>query len=313
LQIHITEFETGVEREYTKFIKLGLFMLTILKALHFMATFEELGFFINLLSSSIRKLETFLVSYIMFGACFTVAYIVIGNEPGEFSENAVGLGVFGRMYLFVWGNGACSFGLMSYPTLYAQETTTQLESNLKYVNICAIWLLYFIQVQFQTMFGLNFIIAIVEENYGLMVPLRKQYIYKSKALLNHECYQLMKHLSKLESYRCLVFAKRCSSDGGSIGGIYDEFDRFVAHSDRTEIMFDDFFADQGKRHDELTHSLEHLCMSLVSVGKGCEVDCEQYILGMQETTPSIRESLEGMTAEQVRRLRASLAAKWAQT
>lgn len=183
----MTEFETGEETEYAKFIKLMLFWLTMLKALHFMATFEELGFFVDLLVSSIGKLAVFMFSYIIFGCMFSVAYIVIGNEPG-FEDTAVGLGIFGRMFLFVWGNGACTFGLMNYPTLWKQETTTDIEVTLKYINMSLIWLLYVIQVQFQTMFGLNFVVAIVEENYSYMMPLRKLYIYKSKAQLNYECY-----------------------------------------------------------------------------------------------------------------------------
>lgn len=158
--------------------------------MHFVRTFEELGFFIDLLGSAMfnKNMKSFLVSYIIFGMCFSVCYTVIGSESGDNLPSAVGLGDFGRTFLFVWGNGACTFGLMSYPTLMAQHTTTDAEYYLKYVNISIIWVLYFLQVQFQTMFGLNFIVAIVEENYGIMMEKRQMCIYKSKAELNHECF-----------------------------------------------------------------------------------------------------------------------------
>lgn len=72
---------------------------------------------------------------------------------------------------------------MYYPTLNAQEY-----SFFKMVNMGLIWFLYFLEVQFQTMFGLNFVVAVVEENYGEMLPARKLYIYRSRAQLNHECF-----------------------------------------------------------------------------------------------------------------------------
>lgn len=122
MNVQIAEWEAGVENEFTDFIKFLLWALTILKTLHFVSTFEELGFFMDLLVSSIAKLSTFLVSYIMFGVFFVVMYVVIGNEPGEAFDTSVGLGTFGKLYLFVWGNGACTFGLMNYPHLWQQET-----------------------------------------------------------------------------------------------------------------------------------------------------------------------------------------------
>ena len=85
-----------------------------------MSTFESLGFFIDMLASSINKLQVFFVGYLLFGALFAVCFIIIGNEAiGGIFETSVGLGTFGKMYLFVWGNGACTFGMMNYPTLWA--------------------------------------------------------------------------------------------------------------------------------------------------------------------------------------------------
>ena len=117
-----------------------------MKTLHFMSNFEELGFFIDLLVSSIAKMGVFFVSYVVFGMTFVIFFTVIGNEPGEAFDTSVGLGNFGKQFLFVWGNGACTFGLMNYPTLWEQQTNTQFEANLKYVNICLIWLLFIAQV-----------------------------------------------------------------------------------------------------------------------------------------------------------------------
>jgi hypothetical protein len=83
------------------------------------------------------------------------------------------------------------------------------------------------------MFGLNFIIAIVEENYQEMLPLRKQYIYRSKAELNHECYQMLKHVWPLESYRAIMFARRCIREGQLSNTDIDT--KFYNLTDRQEI------------------------------------------------------------------------------
>ena len=98
-----------------------LLVLTFLKTLHFVSAFEELGFFIELLFTSIDKLKFFLNSYVIVGLCFTVMYQVIGNQPPEALESAIGLGDFGRLFLFVWGDGACTFGLAYYPRLAKLE------------------------------------------------------------------------------------------------------------------------------------------------------------------------------------------------
>ena len=66
-----------------KFVQMLLLVLTFLKTLHFVATFEALGFFINLLISSIEKMQFFTMSYIFFALIFAVIYQVMGNEPPD--------------------------------------------------------------------------------------------------------------------------------------------------------------------------------------------------------------------------------------
>lgn len=89
------------------------------------------------------------------------------------------------------------------------------------------------------MFGLNFIIAIVEENYAEMMEQRNKYIYRSKAYLNHECAQLLKHLTPMEPYRVIVFARRCLSSASAEGG--GDKEEFLGRTDKFQSMFNDFF------------------------------------------------------------------------
>ena len=176
------------------------------------------------------------------------------------------------MFLFVWGNGACTFGLMNYPTLWKQPVANDTEYALKYVNICIIWSLYVIQVMFQTMFGLNFVIAVIEENYGQKMAMRKMCVYQSRALLNHECYQLMKHLKKLEPYRVIAFAR-----AAIVQTAQSEDEQFNTKSDWMEGMLNDQFNDMGSKHENLQHSIDHLKKTLEVQQKLVENNWETYL------------------------------------
>ena len=84
----------------------------------------------------------------MFAGCFTVAYIVIGNEPSEATDSAADIGLFARMFLFVWGNGSSAFGLINYPTVWAVQPDSWFENKVKQLNIILLWFLYVLHIQF---------------------------------------------------------------------------------------------------------------------------------------------------------------------
>ena len=85
---------------------------------------------------------------------------MIGARNDAELASAVYLGDFGRLFLLVWRQGVGKLGMVIYP-----EVARQPAGFMKTLNIYLIWILYIIQVMFQLVVGLNFIIAILESNY----------------------------------------------------------------------------------------------------------------------------------------------------
>ena len=72
--------------------------------------------------------------------------------------------------------------------------------------------MYFLQVLFQLVVGVNFIVAILERQYREISRQKSEFIYKRKAELNLECYQLLKHVTYLDPFRLLVFTYQVSNE-----------------------------------------------------------------------------------------------------
>lgn len=83
------------------------------------------------------------------------------------------------------------------------------------------------------MFGLNFIIAMLERQYKDITKQKNEYIYKRKAELNIECYQLLRHVWTLEPYRMLVFSYQQGSDEDEIK-IHRPDDEFENYTEEVE-------------------------------------------------------------------------------
>lgn len=219
--IRMAEVKKDCDFEIAQVMKLMLVMFTFFKTLHFVVVYERLGFFIDMLLTCLWQLRYFAISYTVFGLMFAVIYQVIGCETDDELAPAHGLGNFGRLFLLVWRQGVGKLGLAAYPDLMLQPP-----SVLRYVNLYLIWIMYFIQVLFQLVFGLNFIIAMLERLFREINKQKAEYVYLRKAQLNQECYQLLKHVTKLEPYRILCFSyhNKNETDAIKLHGQQDDFE-----------------------------------------------------------------------------------------
>lgn len=69
--------------DYNIFISILLIVLSFGKCLHFVAVYEEFGFFIKMLTLCLHDLLPFIFSYIFFGLFFAMLYAGIGVEIDE--------------------------------------------------------------------------------------------------------------------------------------------------------------------------------------------------------------------------------------
>ena len=68
---------------YLPFLKIGMIILSFIKLVHFVMAFTGIGFFIQMLTISLKDLFPFLISYISFGCFFTTLYSAIEAENDE--------------------------------------------------------------------------------------------------------------------------------------------------------------------------------------------------------------------------------------
>lgn len=88
------------------------------------------------------------------------------------------------------------------------------------INIALIWVCWFVQTFLMLIVMLNFLIAVITDNYGRVQQQQRVYGFMHKAQLNHETYMLLSVLQDLPEYRCLVFQKDRGNEAGE-----DEMDR----------------------------------------------------------------------------------------
>jgi len=55
--------------------------------------------------------------------------------------------------------------------------------------------------------GLNFMIAIIDSTYAEENKIKEANLYKNKAELNQECFEIMKYFKKSKELRIIIFTK----------------------------------------------------------------------------------------------------------
>ena len=164
-------------------------MLTFLKVIHFITVFEEFGFFIKMITQSLWDLRPFMVLYIFYTCLFVVLYSVMDVEIDS-ELLTVGteetLGYFGLLFFAVWRNSVGKLGFPGYRRLAEREPNIFL-----YLNIYIIWIIYFCQILFMLIIGLNFMIAIIESTFSNVNDEKLQYLYRNKAEMNLESFEIL--------------------------------------------------------------------------------------------------------------------------
>ena len=194
----------------------------------------------------------------------------MGAETDDEIKPGVYLGNYGRLFVLIWRNGVGKLGFMAYPSLEHDYTT------FGQINIQIIWVIYYVQVIFQLVFGLNFIIAILEQRYKEIEPLKDEYIYRNKASLNEECYSLLKQFFTPDPIKSLVFSYRLPDliSGGMLHGNEEaEFNNFTNH---IKDMYSQYFEQYEAKQDLLMKVLEKYEKKCESQREMLKEQCNDY-------------------------------------
>lgn len=134
------------ERGFTlsKFMRLMLILTSILKVVHFIAVYDQFGFFIKMLTVCLWDLIPFIINYIIFVNFFAIIYVSLGVEISDELDlpvdNHAGLqylGYYGMLILTVYRNSVGKLGFAKYNQLIAQNRWDQ------QTHIYTIWIAYF--------------------------------------------------------------------------------------------------------------------------------------------------------------------------
>ena len=103
--------QEAIHSPFLPFIKIQLVALSFAKTLHFITVYEELGFFVIMVTRSFIDLIPFIMSYLFFQCFWATLFAVLKVEIDEEVASAVGLGYFGSLFLMVWRNSTGKLGL----------------------------------------------------------------------------------------------------------------------------------------------------------------------------------------------------------
>lgn len=76
-------------------------------------------------------------------------------------------------------------------------------------SVGLIWIIYFIQILFMLVIGLNFMIAIIESTFSSVNDDKMSYLYRNKAEMNLESFEILQYFSAFntcEEYRAIIFS-----------------------------------------------------------------------------------------------------------
>lgn len=93
------------------------------------------------------------------------------------------MGYYGLLFLAVWRNSIGKLGMPNYDVIASKQKNISL-----YIEIDIIWIVYFVQIMFQLVIGLNFMIAIIESTFKSVNDEQENFIYRNKAELNLESF-----------------------------------------------------------------------------------------------------------------------------
>jgi len=151
-------------------------------------------------------LTPFLCTYLVFCNFFVTLYAVIGVEADEellTPGSKESLNQYGLLFLAVWRNSVGKLGVPGYETIYENQT-----GWIRLTTINIIWIIYIVQILFNLVIGLNFMIAIIESTYSKVSGEKEKYIIRNKAEMNIEAFEIIQYIPYYENieFRGIVFS-----------------------------------------------------------------------------------------------------------
>ena len=132
------------------------------------------------------------MSYVCFGFFFAILYACIEAETDVELASGVGLGKFGLLFLMQWRNSVGKLSFVRYSYWLDHKGYDKL------IGIFFVYMIFFVQISFMLVIMLNFMIAIIDQTYKRVMSQKKIHVYKNKAELNEESYQILKYFTKLK-------------------------------------------------------------------------------------------------------------------
>jgi len=77
------------------------------------------------------------------------------------------------------------------------------------ISVAIIWFIYFVQVLFMLVIGLNFMIAIIESTFSSVNDDKMSYLYRNKAEMNLESFEILQYFTVFktcEEFRAIIFS-----------------------------------------------------------------------------------------------------------
>ena len=77
------------------------------------------------------------------------------------------------------------------------------------ISVAIIWLIYFVQILFMLVIGLNFMIAIIESTFSSVNDDKMSYLYRNKAEMNLESFEILQYFPMFktcEEFRAIIFS-----------------------------------------------------------------------------------------------------------
>ena len=110
--------------------------------------------------SCLVAITPFIIYYIVFLLVFSICFIILQLEvDGEVAE-AQGLNLFAKIVLETFRTSIGELGMPMYGKILKREP-----SVFTYLNIALIWIVWVVQTFFMLIVMLNFLIAVITNNY----------------------------------------------------------------------------------------------------------------------------------------------------
>lgn len=214
-------------------LKLVNIALTFVKTLFFIRIYKRFSFLVQMIISCLGAITPFIIYYIVFLLVFSICFIILQMEvDGEVAE-AQGLNLFSKIVLETFRTSIGELGMPMYSKILKREP-----SVFKYLNIVLIWITWVVQTFFMLIVMLNFLIAVITNNYENVFNKQIIYSYFHKAGLNHETCMLLSVLQDLPEYRCIVFQQSRNGENGpdEMDERFDGLRKFIAKQNKQILV-----------------------------------------------------------------------------